>query len=725
VYVEGTYKGELVLVILSIIRRLKPDLRPGFSMSHWPNRVWGFFSLFLLVSALVAALPSTSQPQTTDEQSIIHPDLPENTFGWDATISSMVQQVYWTEIKQKILMLERFGTRYKKSPQHAMVAESLYVFFSNLGLDTEYQTFLQPGLGRTMEAHNVIATQRGLIQPDSIIIISGHYDSMSEIPAQYAPGADDNASGVAAVMTAAEILSKHHFGYTIQYICFASEEYGGLGSGYYCRKAYSEKAPIIGALNFDMIGFRKAKSDWFLEVETNGHSYWLANAVVKAARPYGTSPCRIRRTEHGDSDNALFWAYGFVALNHTEAPYPSYHFNPSWHTTGDELGKLDPVFTRQNVKVAVAALATLARLQPVPPKGSIAGRVTADCSGSEDGLFGVAIDAYAVGSGALAGSATTNTMGDFRMDGLDTGDYTLMILTPLGYSTPLDEHEATVWSEQTTSVDFSLSCLDIAPETRGIGFWKHQLSVATGANGHAHIDALTLCDYLDTIDDHFNANTINGVVLYEPPSSGECADKLLAAKEILNLKGPVGMTARAKQHLMALLLNVASGKISPREQVSKDGATVSQAITYCDRLIDDSDTRNDVIAKDIAENINEGQTVRAGIIPLGTDDIAYAPRPEDTTVPDAPALGQIFPNPFNPTTTIHFFLPTSATVDLRIYNISGSLVQTLVVGSKAAGSHTVMLDGRGVNGNTLASGIYFVRLTAGGREMTKQIVMLK
>jgi len=90
--------------------------------------------------------------------------------------------------------------------------------------------------------------------------------------------------------------------------------------------------------------------------------------------------------------------------------------------------------------------------------------------------------------------------------------------------------------------------------------------------------------YLDLIEGHFNSNEINQVAIYEPPGSGLCEDQLLVAKELLNLRGQQETVTRARQHLMALLLNSAAQYLHLTDVISIDGATVTQAITYCDHL---------------------------------------------------------------------------------------------------------------------------------------------
>src|SRR5689334_8643166 len=151
-------------------------------------------------------------------------------------------------------------------------------------------------------------------------------------------------------------------------------------------------------------------------------------------------------------------------------------------------------------------------------------------------------------------------------------------MTPLGYVAPPD----VLADGCSGSSDVVLNCVAASGSPASMGFWKHEVVVATGGNGHGQIAGATLCTYLDLIAVHFNSNTINPVVVYHPPASGQCADKLLVARGLLDLNGNVPMIARARQQLMTLLLNVAAGDLAQSQVISADGATVSQAITYCD-----------------------------------------------------------------------------------------------------------------------------------------------
>lgn len=339
----------------------------------------------------------------------------------------------------------------------------------------------------------------------------------------------------------------------------------------------------------------------------------------------------------------------------------------------------------------------------VPQVGSVAGHVVADCPSAGTPLLGVTIDAFKVGSGDLVGTAATDGSGSYLIGNLPVGQYTVTVVTPLDYSAASSELSLTVTSGQTTTGDFSLHCLAVARNQQSMGFWKHQVGVATGGNGHAQISPTTLCSYLDLIAAHFNSNAINQVVVYQPPSSGVCADKLQVARTLLDLQGSVAMIARARQQLMSLLLNVAAGYISQMQRISADGATVSQAITYCDNLIDNPSGDYER-AKTIADMINNGQQVPAGMIPLGTQNIAYAQH-------TAGLEFHVTPNPTTGGRSFNFVLGKSGPVSLVIYDVSGRRVTGVFAGVLAAGRQTIRWQANTPDGAKLQSGQYFARLS--------------
>ncbi|TFH65651.1 MAG: T9SS type A sorting domain-containing protein [Candidatus Zixiibacteriota bacterium] len=94
-------------------------------------------------------------------------------------------------------------------------------------------------------------------------------------------------------------------------------------------------------------------------------------------------------------------------------------------------------------------------------------------------------------------------------------------------------------------------------------------------------------------------------------------------------------------------------------------------------------------------------------------------------VPAEFALEQNYPNPFNPATSISYVLPHSARIKIAVYNVLGEEVALLIDGQQAAGKHSVIWNGTADNGDTVPSGIYFYRLSAGQFVDTRKMLLLK
>jgi hypothetical protein len=95
------------------------------------------------------------------------------------------------------------------------------------------------------------------------------------------------------------------------------------------------------------------------------------------------------------------------------------------------------------------------------------------------------------------------------------------------------------------------------------------------------------------------------------------------------------------------------------------------------------------------------------------------------SAPSGVSLNQNVPNPFNPTTRIDFAVDTNGPVSLRIFDISGRLVRTLVSGGRAGCWYAEEWDGRDDLGNQVSSGVYFYQLTAGDKTLTRKAVLIR
>ena len=119
------------------------------------------------------------------------------------------------------------------------------------------------------------------------------------------------------------------------------------------------------------------------------------------------------------------------------------------------------------------------------------------------------------------------------------------------------------------------------------------------------------------------------------------------------------------------------------------------------------------------EKIEDKQDARPVPLKPGFPEETPAPRPTDFN------LEQNFPNPFNPETVIKFSLKEDSRVTLRVYNVLGQVVTTLVDEQMLAGSHDVPWNGKNDQNRDVASGVYFYRIKAGDYESVRRMTLLR
>jgi hypothetical protein len=253
----------------------------------------------------------------------------------------------------------------------AKATQYAYEHFQSLGLTASYFDYYLQGFTR----RNVIAEQIGLTQPGRIVLAAAHLDSTSELPypSTLAPGADDNASGSAGVLVAADILSQYSFGCTLRYALFTGEEQGLYGSAAYAAAVHTLGEDVAGVVNLDMIAYNTAGTAPTMELHTrhgNAGDLLLANLYsdVIAAYQIDLTPVVLQDGESA-SDHYSFWQKGYPAILAIEDW--SDH-TPFYHKTADRLQTLDMAYYTRFVKAAVGTLAHLGCLPiPNPPPANI------------------------------------------------------------------------------------------------------------------------------------------------------------------------------------------------------------------------------------------------------------------------------------------------------------------------------------------------------------------
>ena len=211
------------------------------------------------------------------------------------------------------------------------------------------------------KSENIVAIKPGYQSPDSIVIIGGHYDSISDDPFNYAPGADDNASGTAAVIEIARILSNYNSKYTLEFIAFAGEEGGLRGSKHYAKKAKASDKNVRTMVNFDAIGYPyPASPQWSVMIQSYSTSARLTELAANMTKTYTELVPQVVGKPGGRTDHYWFSEEGYQTLFFHE--WEDWN-NPNWHRTSDELSTLSVPYEVEIVKVGLATIANLVGLK--------------------------------------------------------------------------------------------------------------------------------------------------------------------------------------------------------------------------------------------------------------------------------------------------------------------------------------------------------------------------
>ncbi len=343
----------------------------------------------------------------------------------DGDVRRIIQQVSPQRIEATIRALVGFGTRNTLSsqtdPKRGIGAARDYLFgeFSKIAAETggrmtvEKQAFVQPVGSRIPEPTtltNVVATLRGElpVAQGRVVVVSGHYDSMCTSPTDSvhdAPGANDDASGSAAVLEMARVMSKRAFHATIVFMCVAGEEQGLYGAYNYAQTAKTAHMPIQAMFTNDIIGNSlggngvhdnktvrvfsegvpsdeseaQARVRRSVGGENDGPSRQLARYIHEAAKRYvpGMKVELIYRRDRylRGGDHIAFLESGYPAVRFTE---PNENYNHQHQDVrvenGLQFGDLpefvDFAYTAHVAQVNISALASLA-LAPAPPARTV------------------------------------------------------------------------------------------------------------------------------------------------------------------------------------------------------------------------------------------------------------------------------------------------------------------------------------------------------------------
>ena len=347
---------------------------------------------------------------------------PQTIIHKDPQIENMLKDVSADSLQSYILKMVSFGTRNTLSTQtdpkrgigaaRNWVLKKFNEFAKESGgrlsayIDT---TTLQPDnrrINRPVLLGNVVATLKSTDpEDDRIFIISGHLDNMRTNVMDStadAPGANDDASGVASLMECARIMSKHSFPATIIFVAFSGEEQGLLGANYMAEKAKKQNWNIEAILNNDIMGSnnsnetniinntkvrvfsegisvldtgRNATTLRNLGLENDGKSRQLARYIKETGERYvdNLEVVMVYRNDRflRGGDHTSFVLRGFTAIRICEMNenYTRQHQNVRMEN-GNQYGDLpefiDYEYLRKNTCLNLSNLTNLAKSPSMP-----------------------------------------------------------------------------------------------------------------------------------------------------------------------------------------------------------------------------------------------------------------------------------------------------------------------------------------------------------------------
>jgi len=288
---------------------------------------------------------------------------------------SDAQRALADELRAHVEVLAgQIGERNVFNPQALeRAAEYIEEQLAAVGYDMQRQAFQAAGT----PCRNLIVEVPGTSRPDEIIVVGAHYDSVYG-----SPGANDNASGVAALLALAQRFAGRTVGRTLRFAAFANEEQpwfqsAAMGSLVYARSCRQRGDRIVGMISLETIGYYSDVPGsqryppllgWFYPSAGNFAAFvsnfrsraWVRR-VIRAFRRHAQVPSQGASVpwlpQVSWSDHSAFWKYGYAGLMITDTAPFRY---PYYHTAEDTPDKLDYQRIARLVSGLEAALADLA-----------------------------------------------------------------------------------------------------------------------------------------------------------------------------------------------------------------------------------------------------------------------------------------------------------------------------------------------------------------------------
>lgn len=251
----------------------------------------------------------------------------------------MMNQVNMDSLQATVQHLQDYQSRYWSSTNAFAASDWIAGRMAALGLEVEQQPFsANTWYGSGQAAPNVIGIQRGTVYPEVYVVCGSHFDSFtwSAPSGGAAPGADDNATGVASVLESARIMTQYNFEYSIVYCAYGCEEMGLFGSDVYAERCQQQGMEILGYFNNDMNGYLNPGDPIHIDLIYPNSVAPIGEYYMNVANIYFPE-LQVRHVNfnEGDSDHTSFNNHGYMGIY----PFEDYqNYSPYIHTVNDLIG---------------------------------------------------------------------------------------------------------------------------------------------------------------------------------------------------------------------------------------------------------------------------------------------------------------------------------------------------------------------------------------------------
>jgi leucyl aminopeptidase len=266
------------------------------------------------------------------------------TIDQDVAVNSAIAKVSADNIKAHIQVLENYGTRYHMTAKAQTAVQDLKTKWQALitaSGRTDVSIRIVNHFGTPMPS--LVFTINGTSTPNDFIIVGAHMDSITN-NANIAPGADDDASGIATISEMIRVLLDVNYkpAKTVEFMAFAAEEIGLVGSSEIAQEYSLNNKNVVSFVQFDMTNYKGSSKDIYLTTDSynsNDLNLFLIelmehyNKTGTHAFTYGNTICNYGCSDHFSwADNGYDSAFPF------EASFTQY--NPNIHSTNDKLSNM-------------------------------------------------------------------------------------------------------------------------------------------------------------------------------------------------------------------------------------------------------------------------------------------------------------------------------------------------------------------------------------------------